>query len=119
MADEDIHEDENGEVINREENVDIPTNNNVEERTEVDTFSRNDDESQSQRGNNNVFQRSDNDEENMPTRRDHDHDPLNDSDINDEEDEDGPQSSVENILPLKNLRNGWFSLSSYMTVSNI
>ena len=34
-----------------------------------------------------------------------------------DDEDDGPTSSVDNIIPMDKIKNGWFALSNYMTVS--
>ena len=36
-----------------------------------------------------------------------------------DDEDDGPTSSVENIIPMEKLKNGWFALSTFVTVSSI
>ena len=39
------------------------------------------------------------------------------TDPNDKDENEGPTSSVENIIPLNKLKNGWFALSAFVAVS--
>ena len=39
------------------------------------------------------------------------------TDTDDKDENEGPTSSVENIIPLNKLKNGWFALSAFVAVS--
>jgi hypothetical protein len=45
--------------------------------------------------------------------------PENESENQDDVEENGPTSSVGNIIPLKKLQNGWAVMSSFMSVSRL
>ena len=49
----------------------------------------------------------------------HQNENLNEEEVikEDVDDVDGPTSSVGNIIPLNKLKNGWFALSTFVTVS--
>ena len=46
-------------------------------------------------------------------------DVLNGDNNTGDDEGDGPTSSIGNIIPISKLKNGWFALSTYVTVSGI